>query len=485
MDSQFEALSQEHTAYVLSQAEENGLSVQGRRIRFLEVAPYLHTTAQALNLAHGYESAACDISPHSLRLGAAHHVSTHGGGKARLVASDFHNLPFEDNFFDITFIASAVHHTWQPERVISELARVTRGGGIIILYNEPVGSSGCFYQFRSSRLDGLSAWEQSLADAGLMRIISSPFPGSRDEELFGMIENDRIPLEIFTQCGLEIVAQTLTPHPSKVDDELIQLGADAKKISAALREKIAPLRVSLKHREQLMGVDLPDDAAIDLFSERYAASLATLSAVSGEERLQQQAKLFGGTLRVVYRKPGAETAHGSMLGKGYREVDGVDITDAIVDGIVLRLSETELPAIAAVHAEQLNRHFVAEDWLLLDQGGLFAECMVGATGRIRLMPRSGERQILLLRYYTVASDWGPYWVELTSGEHVLATHPVCKSESRLLKLALPLGCEQLELKLRWDHADEPSNPPQTPPAFHLAIRVAYLNTVVVHPHLAD
>ena len=112
VDPDFDATSVAHTEFVKNIIDLTGLAAEGRPLRFLEVAPYLHSTAQSLNQSRGMDVTACDISPHSLRFGAAHFQRTYGDATATLVASDFHDLPFSDNFFNIAFIASAVHHTW-------------------------------------------------------------------------------------------------------------------------------------------------------------------------------------------------------------------------------------------------------------------------------------------------------------------------------------------------------------------------------------
>src|SRR5262249_39329672 len=115
----------------------------------------------------------------------------------RLVAADFHDLPLSGRQFDVVFVASSLHHTRAPDRVLREIWRVLRPGGLVLVQNEPCARLACFHRFRSNRPDGYTALERFLDDQGLLRTVSSPFPGSRPEELFGMVENDRIPVELF------------------------------------------------------------------------------------------------------------------------------------------------------------------------------------------------------------------------------------------------------------------------------------------------
>lgn len=469
VDPDFDTASIAHTAFVKNIIDQAGLVKNGRPLRFLEVAPYLHTTAQSLNQSHKMDATACDISPHSLRFGAKHYQATYGDATATLVASDFHDLPFCDDFFDVTFIASAVHHTWHPEQVIGELVRVTRSGGLIILFNEPVGSSGCFYRFRTSRAGQYTAWEQRVVDAGLLRILSSPFAGSRDEELFGMVENDRIPLAVYRPAGVEVVSRKLTPHPSSIDEHFAKNILGSSEIASTLTKQFDALRNSFGRIEELMGFLLPTEQQVHKFSEQYAKQTAQMLASTGTARLEQSAMLYGATIQVVYRKNGTAPASSSKWHRQGVLDDGVMVARPIVGKVHVALTETQMPAVEIGETAALAQHFPPAEWLLLDQGSIYAQCLLGRRGRLLLPAPNDARQVLLLRYFGVANEVGPYWVDLYAGESCIASHAICKNESRLLKLALPAQCAEIEIRLRED-GDAPMN-------FHLAIRVPYLNTV--------
>ena len=49
----------------------------------------------------------------------------------RLIVSDAHNLPFLDNSFDFAFARNLLKHVERPRRVISEMKRVVKEGGIV------------------------------------------------------------------------------------------------------------------------------------------------------------------------------------------------------------------------------------------------------------------------------------------------------------------------------------------------------------------
>jgi len=47
------------------------------------------------------------------------------------VLADFHNLPFRDNSFDYIVAFDVLEHTYNPDKLISEIKRVSRKGYII------------------------------------------------------------------------------------------------------------------------------------------------------------------------------------------------------------------------------------------------------------------------------------------------------------------------------------------------------------------
>ncbi len=58
------------------------------------------------------------------------------------VFSDMHTVPFADNTFDIVFGAAVVHHSKDLKAVLSEMHRILKNGGRLVLVNEP--SRGIF-----------------------------------------------------------------------------------------------------------------------------------------------------------------------------------------------------------------------------------------------------------------------------------------------------------------------------------------------------
>jgi len=57
--------------------------------------------------------------------------------RGKFVVCDAENLPFQNNYFDASFIAASFHHLPDPIRALAEMKRVTKPGGYIILGVEP------------------------------------------------------------------------------------------------------------------------------------------------------------------------------------------------------------------------------------------------------------------------------------------------------------------------------------------------------------
>lgn len=53
--------------------------------------------------------------------------------RADVLAGDINKLPFEDRAFDVVVASEVVEHVVDPERAVSELARVTKEGGKVII----------------------------------------------------------------------------------------------------------------------------------------------------------------------------------------------------------------------------------------------------------------------------------------------------------------------------------------------------------------
>src|SRR5262245_29150520 len=86
-------------------------------------------TGRALKSAldRGYDGQGIDVSPQLLEI-ARDEI---GIPEENLTLGDATSLPFADQSFDICCVLGALHHTAQPETIISEMVRVCRLGIVV------------------------------------------------------------------------------------------------------------------------------------------------------------------------------------------------------------------------------------------------------------------------------------------------------------------------------------------------------------------
>ncbi len=93
--------------------------------RFLDIGAgsgyYIRRAAEL-----GCVAAGIDLSPHACRIG-------NGRVPGRLCQADAESLPFQSACFDLVFCQQIIEHVVYPERVLAEVARVLRPGGILLL----------------------------------------------------------------------------------------------------------------------------------------------------------------------------------------------------------------------------------------------------------------------------------------------------------------------------------------------------------------
>ena len=205
VDPSIQEVSDQHYTVVADVLIRYGQHLQ-KPVHILEVASYAHTTGYKLAELIGANVTLFDISVSTLKLGRQMAQTKNLAAESvRLVAGDFHALPFEDAEFDFVFICSALHHTWRWQLVASELTRVLAAGGLVLIENEPCHRKFCFYKFRTNRMSEFTDFEKYLDEIGLIRTVAEAYLGSRPETLFGMVENQTMPvdgiIEAFTKQG--------------------------------------------------------------------------------------------------------------------------------------------------------------------------------------------------------------------------------------------------------------------------------------------
>jgi SAM-dependent methyltransferase len=400
------------------------------RPRILEVGAYAHYSSQiAAHMSQGL-SVSHDISASSLKVGQELAQQQGYGKNHHCVAGDFHNLPFEDGAFDLVYIASAVHHTIQPALVLRELARVTRPGGVLHLENEPVGRLACFYQFRCNRNGEGTPFEGALWERGMIRTFSSPFPGSRPEERFGMIENDRIPLETYERSLLQVgrpLRWDLDSYSNIGEFEAWLLkGPTEDEIIARLNENIEALSLYFSEHDEWMGFSLPSADQVWTLATQISSFCHHSSQATDPYRFN--ARLFGAALKASMVKAG-EAPVGALLRRELRE----DQSGIFIDDSDQRLQGLELTNILS---DQRDWKF-GNDWTIHhEDNGIITLADNGAF--CRLLLSNLPSGLLLLRIHSVA-DTSPYIISVVLGDRLAYRHNVILTESHLARVYVQSG----------------------------------------------
>lgn len=142
--------------------------------RVLDVATGTGHTAFAF-APHVRDVIAADITPEMLHEGEG--LKDEGGiGNVEFQLADAHDLPFEDNAFDVVTCRRAAHHFVDVRKALHEMLRVLRPGGRLVIDDRSVPEDD-FVDATLNRLDWLhdhshvrqyrpSEWQSMLRDAG-------------------------------------------------------------------------------------------------------------------------------------------------------------------------------------------------------------------------------------------------------------------------------------------------------------------------------
>lgn len=441
VDASIDEVSKEHGAAMAQLASRFSID----RPRILELGAYAHHSVQIAATRTGGVGVSHDISAASLRTGIARAAELGLDAPHLAVAGDFHDLPFVDDSFDIVFIASAVHHTWRPWEVLAEMIRVTRPGGIIHLQNEPVGRAVGLYQFRGNRPECRTPFEKALEELGLTHTVSSPFPGSRAEELFGIVENDRIPIDIYENAfhGVGDRAEWSLDTGGLIGpfEQWLCSGQTIEAIARELKSRINEAAAHYSAADAAAGFTVPGQDAIWPLAYRINQLLRYRAGAS--DRARADAQLFGAALKATVVKRGNAPCREGLKRK-LRVVDNVQIDDSANHHVNFSNS---LPDLAECD--------FGPDWVLVNESnGTRSICNLGANNNFH--SPVAQDGFFILRTYSVMQD-SPYHMSILVDGELRYSHCVAMSESHLSKVFVRAG-QKVSFHLH-DDEGQPMNAP--------------------------
>ena len=442
-------------------------------LRVLEVAAYAHITGYQLTAQLGVRVELFDLSANTLRLGRRIALQ-HGFPVDRTTrtSGDFHALPYVDDYFDLVYICSALHHTWRWQQVLSEMIRVLAPGGILFLENEPCRRDFCFSKFRTNRMESFSPFEKKLEELGIIRTIAEPFLGSRPETLFRMVENQSMPLgaileAVRSACSLLDISLQPEMTMGSFEQDLVsrknQQSSDTTQwLTKRLTDLIEQAGGSLTDNDRGLGFALPTGNEIQSLCARTARAISDMpSDQNSWEFRKALSELFGSPVRLTARKGGrcARNRSGPMS-RDYSEIDNVVIA---MPPDVARLLDSEaclVPDIQSADQDVLGRSFRDSDWTAVTSANNIKELVPTVREPRVYLSLSRPGSLIVLIRMRAAFRGRPYRVVLCNDDRELSGFTIFQSESFLLSEIIKFRRQLTEVAISLktislDDADQP------------------------------
>ncbi len=452
VDSRIENDSKDHFNRVMEVINKYKLN-ESKPIKILEVAAYAHTTGYMLRKELSADVTLLDISASTLKLGRRIAAVSKDEQKPKLVAGDFHNLPFKDDTFDFVYISAALHHTWRYQIVGRELQRVLTPGGILYIMGEPCLREACFYKFRANR-PNYTQMEQKMNDLGILRFAAEQFTGSRPEYLFGMVENMQMPLQslhnLFSE-SCDILEITLNPEycMGKLENDWLN---DQKSNLNALREKIINDLISrfqeVSHSyntvERGLGFNIPSDSELYDMGEKIALKLHQIGNITDQFLYRMKlSELFGANLQIIARKRLqnyiSENMDNNIISYKYPIVDGVELAYPKVIADFLIQNKSLIPDLIMNNQKILKKLFPENEWLFkkwenADEANIerLDICMKNNNGHTIIPAKAGNYLIMFRLYVNSKREFGGHYRFVIKNEdEIIYSYSVYQSESLL------------------------------------------------------
>jgi ubiquinone/menaquinone biosynthesis C-methylase UbiE len=463
-------ISKAHFESILGELKFNGLLRSGLKI--LEVGAYAHITGYMLADELEANVTLADISESTLTSGYSIAMQQEFKNvEVELIACDFHKLPFESNKFDVVYIASALHHTWRYQTVLSELARVTAKGGLLILENEPLRRELCFYEFRTNRPDNFDQKELNFAQHDLLRTIAEPYYGSRAELLFGMTENQEMDLSriidtIYSDFNIKKIALNSDICMGELDQIINKKLLNAKNyfsqiIFDQLRENLGRAELDQSVKKYLDKIKLSQSSQyirlkslVSRIDRKFKLSRYSSSAIIEDQNLEaianaleinplqiNKALLFGGSLRLVAVKEVSS-----------EQIDFPRITnqDRLVSSgfdfnlnKVLNSSRQLFPSVQASTQEDLSKAF-GPDWNISKSSEIFIATPNKSGPEILICHDSSGCLLISARVFAVVDD-NPWPLGLYVDDELRAYIEFDRTNSGLLVASISNAISPLRL----------------------------------------
>jgi ubiquinone/menaquinone biosynthesis C-methylase UbiE len=173
----------------------NHLAFIGDMTPFLEIGSNVGHTSYMLTNEFGASGFALDISADSLRYGVTLQDRWHLSRAPIRIAGDAIHLPFADQSLRFVMAFQMLSQFMNMESVFLEVKRVLVPGGTFLFAEEPLKRLLTLRLYRCPYYDTMKPWERKLYDAGLLGYLVRDVIGAHQEESFGIRQNHTMGLK--------------------------------------------------------------------------------------------------------------------------------------------------------------------------------------------------------------------------------------------------------------------------------------------------
>lgn len=409
-----------------------GKILSTKKVKFLEIAPNKNIIGYMIAEKYSAEGCLFDMSKRALLKGRDIARSHGFQCELELATGDFRDLPYENESFDFVYMSGAIHHSYVPQSVAREAARVLKPGGHFFLINEPVERLASTYSYQGSRVGDSSSterFEEVLSEAGLTGFLSYPMIGGRSEELFGMTENWGIPLNVYENlCEdiFELESAVYEPHLlSDFEKELFQAMKDEfsvvlEKFKRAVTDVNDSLTPSDLSRMKSFGFSIPSMNAMKAVILRAYTNYrqAYDKGHDKESEARAQTIVFGGRIHLIYKK-----SDNSVTNKTAKEEKQLFTNTLSGYGFSCDLEKNLFPDIQESDEEQP----LSSDLERVMDGPNVS--LINKSNDVYIdFPANAVCGVFGVRIFSVHDD-KDYDVMIYNGEHLIKKHRVIRSES--------------------------------------------------------